>query len=542
MAGAPWFDTTLPRIGSPEALVSHWSRLIDLPLAILIGALSPIIGPDRAELATRIAWPALLFFALALVVAREAHRRAGTVAAVFAIVLVATSAIALAQFRPGRMDHHNAQILCAVIGLLFLLRSLDDRRAGAIAGVLLGLGLAVGYEAIALVVPALTLTVLASIWGVHKDASNSIIGVGYAAATLAGTLFVALVATVPPSRWLEIHCDALSLNLVVLATGGAMGVWAAIAVRGPLFVRLGLLGLGAAVGAGLFAGLEPACLAGPFGQTSAALKSLWLDHVMETKSIFWLGVGNPASTLAMAAFVLAGAAAQIALWWRQPATNLGLAAVIVELAALLGCWQIKLMPYAAWLAAVPLAVWAANLRGTSALSPTVTRLMAVVLLSQATMDTAFGTLFSPFLRAVDTLASAADTGDPRRPCFRSANVQRLAALPEGLVIADIDLGPYVVALSPHRVVAAPYHRLDKEIIANEAIMRGTPEQARRGLQQLGVRYVALCADYAVSKPANGQPARFFGMRLLNGERFGFLQELNLGTANAIRVWQVEPAN
>ena len=196
MAGAPWFDTTLPRIGSPEALVSHWSRLIDLPLAILIGALSPIIGPDRAELATRIAWPALLFFALALVVAREARRRAGTVAAVFAIVLVATSAIALAQFRPGRVDHHNAQILCAVAGLLFLLRSLDDRRAAGYRRMLLGLGLAIGYEAIALVVPALTLTVLASIWGVHKDASKSIIGVGYAAATLAGRCW---------SRWSRLY-------------------------------------------------------------------------------------------------------------------------------------------------------------------------------------------------------------------------------------------------------------------------------------------------------------------------------------------------
>src|SRR5580765_58080 len=67
IAGAPWFDTTLPRIGAPEPLVSHWSRLIDLPLAAMIGVLSPLLGPDRAELATRIVWPALWFFALALV-------------------------------------------------------------------------------------------------------------------------------------------------------------------------------------------------------------------------------------------------------------------------------------------------------------------------------------------------------------------------------------------------------------------------------------------------------------------------------------------
>src|ERR1700704_5482796 len=37
LGGAPWFDTTLPRIGAPQPPVSHWSRLIDLPLAATIG-------------------------------------------------------------------------------------------------------------------------------------------------------------------------------------------------------------------------------------------------------------------------------------------------------------------------------------------------------------------------------------------------------------------------------------------------------------------------------------------------------------------------
>src|SRR5262252_3763535 len=39
--GASWFDTTLPRIGAPTPLVSHWSRLVDAPLAASIGGLTP---------------------------------------------------------------------------------------------------------------------------------------------------------------------------------------------------------------------------------------------------------------------------------------------------------------------------------------------------------------------------------------------------------------------------------------------------------------------------------------------------------------------
>ena len=95
LGGAPWFDTTLPRIGAPEPLVSHWSRLIDLPLAATIGGLTPLLGPERAELATRIVWPALLFLALALIVAREAQRQAGPTGAAFVAMLIATSAVSL---------------------------------------------------------------------------------------------------------------------------------------------------------------------------------------------------------------------------------------------------------------------------------------------------------------------------------------------------------------------------------------------------------------------------------------------------------------
>src|SRR5689334_8231849 len=82
----------------------------------------------------------------------------------------------------------------------------------------------------------------------------------------------------------------------------------------------------------------------------------------------------------------------------------------------------------------------------------------------------------PFQRTRPSVA--ARTGDPRRPCFQSANVRRLEALPTGLVTADLDLGPYIVALTPHRVVP-PYHRLSEGILANHAILEGTLDGARR---------------------------------------------------------------
>ena len=239
LAGAPWFDTTLPRIGAPEPLVSHWSRLIDAPLAAMIGALSPLLGRDGAELATRFVWPVLLFFALALIVAREAHAPcAGPLAAAFALILVTTSATALAQFRPGRIDHHNVQILCAVAGLL-LPRPQLGRRARRLDGRcparpgprhrLRGAG--AGRTG-------------AGAWprwpAIWQPAARPWHGPGCRRRHAA--LLAALVLTVPPARWLDVRCDALSLNLCVLAACATAGLWAAMSGGTGRGVRLAILG------------------------------------------------------------------------------------------------------------------------------------------------------------------------------------------------------------------------------------------------------------------------------------------------------------
>jgi hypothetical protein len=134
--------------------------------------------------------------------------------------------------------------------------------------------------------------------------------------------------------------------------------------------------------------------------------------------------------------------------------------------------------------------------------------------------------------------------DPHGACFRSAGIRQLAALPPGLVAADLELGPYIVALSPHRVVAAPYHRLETAILANRAILRGQPEEAQRRLRALGVDYVVLCAVSGASgaaplssRAATSQDAGLRA-RLLGDASVDFLREVPLRADSPIRVWQV----
>ena len=69
--GASWFDRTLPSIGAPEPLVSHWSRLIDAPLALMLVTFERVMSPATAEFAVRALWPLIVFLPLLFFLARE---------------------------------------------------------------------------------------------------------------------------------------------------------------------------------------------------------------------------------------------------------------------------------------------------------------------------------------------------------------------------------------------------------------------------------------------------------------------------------------
>ena len=66
----------------------------------------------------------------------------------------------------------------------------------------------------------------------------------------------------------------------------------------------------------------------------------------------------------------------------------------------------------------------------------------------------------------------------REACLKTASYAPLARLPAGLIAADIDFGPFLLALTPHRIVAAPYHRLSSGILAAHEAFAATPDAAR----------------------------------------------------------------
>jgi hypothetical protein len=70
----------------------------------------------------------------------------------------------------------------------------------------------------------------------------------------------------------------------------------------------------------------------------------------------------------------------------------------------------------------------------------------------------------------------------------------LAALPEGALIAPLDLGAYAIGATRLQVVGAPYHRNNAGNLAVYHFFLGAPDQAAIIAQAWDVRYVALCDD------------------------------------------------
>ncbi len=64
LAGQSWFDMTAYRLDPPQGVFSHWSRIVDAPLAGLELLLRLFLSPPSAELGARLLFPLLLLAAL----------------------------------------------------------------------------------------------------------------------------------------------------------------------------------------------------------------------------------------------------------------------------------------------------------------------------------------------------------------------------------------------------------------------------------------------------------------------------------------------
>lgn len=532
IASGAWFDMKLASIGGAEPLVSHWSRLIDAPLALLLMGLGLVTTPENALLLTRIIWPSLLLLVFFRLLVGEAEARAGMAAGAVCLVLAVTCLTGLFQFRPGRIDHHNAMILGTVIGLAMLARGLDAPRVAASAGVALGLALAVGFEPLAFVLPLLALVALAAT--IHAPWLPA---VAAASRALAATFALVFLATVAPLRWFDGACDALALNMVMLTSVGAVGM-TLLATRGAswsLASRLVTLVLAGSAAGALYLAVDPVCIGGPFARVSAEARTLWLVNVKETHSLLSRWADGPTLVLSFLGLVATGLWAAISRW-RKARTAEAAATAVVMLAAIPpALLQVKFLPYASFVAVLALALRIAAFQGTGEISALTVRLTGLLACNQWTLA-----LLAAML-ATAVGAKSDNTTPASEACYQTPNVAPLSRLPADLVASSANLGPYIAALTPHAVLAAPYHRIDRSIVDSIRLFEEPAGDAERRLAANGARYLAFCAAESRTPSKPGEPESLENA-LAAGHIPPFLREIPTASPLAdLRVFEVTRA-
>ncbi len=492
MAGQGWFDLTAHRLNPPDGIFMHWSRVVDVVLAVLVRGFELVLPLDPAERAARIVFPIALQAALIAAMASTARILAGPAAAVPAALLIVLGGISYGQFVPGRIDHHAPQILLLVLMTGAALASLDPAR-GARPRPSSASAWPFRWRSASKTCPSWwrswpRLPLAWAIVGERMRASLLWLALGL---TVAGP--AAFVATVAPSRYAIVSPDAFSiLHLAALGLGaaelltlslatrfcpGATRRWAVLAVTGSL-VAMALLAL------------FPTGLHGPYDGVDALVQSLWLDHVTEAQPLLEAVRERPDTfSLVTAPLLAGGVAAIVALW-----TTRGLArarwALVVSLVVIGfagACWEVRivssLQPLAllggAW--AVARVVTIARERS----SPSYWALTTCLLL----LFSSVGWAFVP-MPAMSSERAAELAGG--QACRDAGALAPLAELPVGLAFAPVDLGSHLLAETKLSVVAAPYHR---DIRGNRAVLQGflaPPDEAHRLIVAAAAHYVILC--------------------------------------------------
>ncbi len=488
ISGQGWFDLSQPRIAG--GYETHWSRLIDAGLAGTLWFFGLFAAPALAERLMMTAWPLLWLLPAMAATAAVAWRIAGREAALVALLMAVVGLPALHQFRPGRIDHHNVQMALCFAVLAATVWSDRVRWAAALAGAITGLALGIGLESL----PYLMLCGVAFAARYVLDPQAAPAAGRYGVALAASSL-ATFLATVGPDHWTRVLCDSFAINWLALAVVGGLGLALAARFAGEsLPKRLAFTSVAGIAAAGLALSFDPRCAGGPYMVIDPAAWPIWLAHVRENKPLLQLLAESPVTTLAIVAFPVLVCLAAAILFRTALRRDFGFVATAAAfaIAAVMTVAAIRSATYATWLGMPLVAVFAVHLFSALGLQRLVPRAAIGVLLTPAMMS----------LSAV-TIANAAGIGrddqfhrDTTEACFDNASYAPLARLPAGVVAADINYGPFLLALTPHKILAAPYHRLATDIVTVHRALGAPPDEARAVLARLHADYVMTCGGGA----------------------------------------------
>jgi hypothetical protein len=533
LGGQGWFDLTQYRIDPPHGVPMHWSRLVDLPLALVALALQPLLGAASSQLAAAVIVPTLTFGCLVLLVGWTASRRFDTEVTGFACLACAAMPATVGKFQPLRIDHHGWQIVTVMLATAALFDR-KPRRGAWIAGLALAAGLSISLEVLPFA--AAFAGILALSWLREPDRPARLAPF---MAALAGGLIALFAATRGPAA-LTPWCDAIAPAHLAFFAVVAIGCGLAAKLRRPTRWQLaGLLALAGAAGIGVFAAISPKCLGTPFGALDPLVRHYWYDFVAEGLPAWRQTMGEVLGAVPQ----LAVAALALALLYRQSEGETrrlwGEYALLFAAACVSGLLVWRSIAFAGALAAVPLGwlivrvldglrAWRERPRpragGLALATLAVTACGAFWLASPAIARKPAATGAAPAVRASS--------------CELRDHVGRLDRFAPATIFAPLDIGPSLIERTHHATVATGHHRAQAAMRDVITGFMADDAHARAIMARHGASLVVVCTDLAEPALYAADGSDGLMAHLLAGRAPAWLEPVDIGAPPALKVWRV----
>jgi len=493
MDGQNWFDTTEYRMMPPEGVLIHWSRYIDAMIGGLITALSTVFPVAKAEMLAVTIWPAFLQLCIVAVIGIGARRFFGVYAACFAM-LCAFTWVFTSQFyfRPGRIDHHNVQILMIIVMTVVAVWPRRPVLSGLLCGIAAGFALAVGLETLPYILLLGLLLFLRASFDVSRIA-NSLLAAFCLSLSASSVVF--WLGQTAGDRLFYPVCDQLGapvLSLIAIATAASILPMLFGLKSIPMRLATSLV----AVGIGFVAAwpLLSGCLEGPYGSLPVDVQEIIRTFIIEAKPGFSYAVRYPFVYLKMMLPIVTVVIAGAVLWRRMNNSDseqrdvVGQLLILSAAGVLASFSQIRLGLMTT--GAVPIlagfvlaALLSAYLRSRSSMIA-VQLLCVSTLIIAPNVVTNIGKLLFPQTELSD--------GPQDQNCRDKQAMEEINVMPPSVLLPPMNLSAFVLLHTHHSVLSGPYHR-SPDAFANGKIPFGLADAEMQAyVARIGAEYLMIC--------------------------------------------------
>lgn len=547
LGGQGWFDMMQYRILGPEGISMHWSRYVDLGISAILVPLSKVVPMDVAERLTLVIWPTLLLALMVILVGLATRRILGPGAAVMAMVMaVLWQPMGTLFFGPGRIDHHNVQMLTTAVMAFALIGRGDALRRGLLAGAAAAFSLAVGLETLPLILVAGAMLLVRSACAC-RDADGVLTGFCLA---LVGAEVVLFLGQTGPGEWLVPRCDELAPPVLALSVIAGAACLLPLAARRWLRHPVARLAASAAItglGVALCAPLLLPCLTGPYGALPAEVRAMMTTQITEAQPGLVFAGHNPATyNLLLTPVFAVIALTTLLLWSRRKARggaggeaiaaqdSAALQMLVLGAVGFLGSFiQIRMTNLTG--CAVPFltgyvlhVLWQRRVAQPGARRSLALVAAALVLEVPAVVSLPVTTL----IRAAMPQAILADGRGKGNDCRNAVDLGALDVLPPARILTTLGLGAPLIATTHHIGLAAPYHR-SAAAMWNGVFPFRSAENMLTAIRTSKPDYVAVCATLDPTR----QPE--FAAALMRGDPLAWLQPVPVA-GTALKVYRVLP--